>query len=279
MKKFISVIILASILFSAFSFNSFAASDDYKATWNLKASVLDAGADEKTDKANYLKGGSTVYDSKSAKDINVCPGQVVWVTIHVKAGSLYYASNLQDYLYYSKSVFCSAKSDNFIWNTKGKFTASCGDYLYGTVYNNPKNPKGFPSSWSDSKKNSYEYYNLIMLRDDLNVTAKISNIDEDLVTFPIYVKKDAKPGTKGEILIDDMCSDKNPNGKSYLAYYKNGNMKEEKKCEGTTQDISKAKLTFTVVNNGEQPSQETSIFKLILDFIVKYILFGWIWNK
>ena len=50
MKKVLSVILLAVILVSSFSLGVSAASDAYKATWTLKASVLDASSSKEKDR-------------------------------------------------------------------------------------------------------------------------------------------------------------------------------------------------------------------------------------
>ena len=280
MKKIISVLLIALMLVPFAAMSSFAASDAYKATWSFKASVLDAAAKENDDKANFTKGGNTVYTSSNA-NIQVKPGQVVWVTIHLKTGSSYYADVLSSNIYYSNSIFRSASNYNsVIWNGKGKYTGVCetGANVYATMIDSYK-AKGYPASWSDSKKKANEFYFVSSYRDLSVSTAPIANIDEDVVSFPIYVKSDAKAGATGEIFIsqDDLRTAKNKTGKFYLSYFENGDYsKTIQYSDKISHDTSKAKLTFTVVSDGSQPSQGGTsffakvidFFKMIIDFIV-----------
>ena len=121
MKKLISVLLLAVLLLQATAVGSFAASDAYKATWTLKASVMDAAAKQADDKAAYQNAtGLTVYDSTKSPTVSVYPGQVVWVTMHLKTGASYYVGAMQGLIYYSSGIFESTKQSHKIVTKKGQ---------------------------------------------------------------------------------------------------------------------------------------------------------------
>lgn len=256
MKKILAVLLVVSMLIPVAAINSFAASDAYKATWTLKTSVYNAGASESADKTNFTKGGSTVYNSASTSNVNVKPGQVVWVTVHLKTGSSYYAGEMENVVFYSNNIFTSSKSSNFVWNTKGKYTSICEKQanVFSKMSSSYKS-KHYPDSWSTSKKNSTEFYYFTMYP---NGAKTVANVDEDLVSFPIYVKSNAAVGSKGEIYIcqDDLCTESNTGGFFYLNYYPNGDLSKSpvEYSKNVTHNTSKAKITYTVVSGGSNPS-------------------------
>ncbi len=278
MKKILSVLLIVAMLIPVMSIGSFAASDATKATWTFKASVFDAASSEANDKTNFTKGGAAVYDSKTASDITVKPGQVVWVTIHLKTGSAYYAGEFSTNVFYTNNVFTSAKKSNYIWNDSGKYTGICSPRT-GAPYaliTEGNRKAGYPKSWSDSKKSSHEFYTAIMCPDVMNYSKTVANVDEDVVSFPIYVKSNAAAGTKGQIFItqDDICTSSNKSGKFYLNNYTKGgdlNQTPARYSQGVSYDTSKAVLNFTVAG-GEQPSGGTSFFASVINF------FKNIWN-
>ena len=71
------------------------------------------------------------------------------------------------------------------------------------------------------------------------------------MTFPIYVKSDAKVGDKGTIYIptETIKSDSNKNAKFMLSNYANGNILSTNTpySKDYAIDVSKAKLNFAVV--------------------------------
>lgn len=274
MKKLLSILLIVAMLIPVASINSFAATR--KATWTFKASVYDIAKNEATDKTNFTKGGSTVYNSANTSNITVKPGQVVWVTLHLKTSSNFYPGELTTYVFYSNSIFTSAKESNFVWNTNGSYTNLCDNTanVYSKMTEKFKS-KGYPSKWSDATKKANEFYAIVMIPD---VSQKaVATVDEDLVSFPVYIKSDAKAGSTGEIYItqDDLCTESNKNGKFELNYYENGDMSKDsvQYSKNVTHDTSKAKITFTV-EGGSTPStpETTSIFTEIANF------FKSIWN-
>lgn len=278
MKKILAVLLIVTMLIPFASIGSFAASDAYKATWTLKTSVYNAASSEEADAENFEKGGNTVYDSTKTANVEVKAGQVVWVTIHLKTGSSYYAGDMQNKIYYSNSIFKSANENNFFFNDAGKYNKVCNTRM-GAVYTElTKEAKknGYPSSWSNSKKKANEFYSLIMIPKP-GKTAP-ANVDEDLVSFPIYVKSDAKTGSTGEIFIsqDDLRTSKNKTGMFFLSYYEKGDTTKASVAisDQINHDTSKAKITYTVVAGGSQPQQGggLSFWQKLVNFFVS------IWN-
>lgn len=257
MKKFVSVILLAAIMLSVFSLGVYAASDAYKATWTLKASVLDASSKQENDRDVYLNTSSkVVYDSKNSPTVSVYPGQVVWVTLHLKTGASYYPDTLQAQIFYTNGIFASTNATaakSYIWNTSGKFTKSClnNGAPYSKMVESYKRDN-YPPAWSDEKKASTEFYSVVMV---FNTTANdkaISNIDEDLVTVPIYVKSTAKAGDTGSVFItgENKKSKSNPTGNFILSYFENGDVTSTPVVytDKTTFDTSKGEIKFVVAD-------------------------------
>jgi hypothetical protein len=86
-----------------------------------------------------------------------------------------------------------------------------------------------------------------------NITTTVkASVDDDLVTFPIYIKSDAKVGDKGTIYIPSeiIKSTSNTNAKFMLSNYANGNILSTNTSYSKDYaiDVSKAKLNFVVVN-------------------------------
>lgn len=273
MKKLLSILLVVAMIIPFATIGSYAASDSTKATWTLKASVYNAAASESDDIANFKKGGSTVYNSVNTSNIDVKPGQVVWVTIHLKTGSAYYAGEFSANVYYSNSIFTSTKKIGHVWNTNGKFTSIC-DPRMGAPYSliTEKNRKaGYPASWTDSQKNSHEFYTAIMCPNIASYSKTVANVDEDIVSYPIYVKADAKTGTTGEIIIpqESLATSTNKTGKLYLNNFVNGDLSKDSVqfSKGVTHDLSKAKFTVTVVGgSSSEPAQGgVSFFQSIIN--------------
>ncbi|MBQ7595407.1 MAG: Ig-like domain-containing protein [Clostridia bacterium] len=257
MKKIISVLLLAAVLISTFSLGVSAASDAYKATWTLKASVLDPASTKEADRDAYKNASNKiVYDSKNTPTVSVYPGQVVWVTLHLKTGSSYYPASLQAQIYYTNNILEStnlAGGKSYIWNKTDKFSKIC--YQNGTPYakmTDSYKATNYPETWSDEKKASTEFYSVIMYPDPNVTTQSVANIDEDLVTVPIYVKSNAKAGAAGSVFItgEDMKCKKNPTGKFILSYYENGDMTTAmvSYSDKTSFDTSKGEIKFVVAD-------------------------------
>lgn len=256
MKKVISVIIAIAMILSMCTMSTSAAVASKTATFTLKASVANASSSgQAQDKKDYLNNSSkTVYNSTDGKTINVYPGQVVWVTMHLKTGSKYYAGDLQAYLFYTTNIFKSTDQGSgcYIWDTEGKYSGICS--RIGAPFSKMVESaisSTYPSSWSSSQKSAHGFYSVVMYPNPNITTTVKANIDDDLVTFPIYVKSDAKVGTTGSIYIPEemIKSSDNPNGKFMLSNYAdNGNTlgQNVSYAKDFAIDISAAKLNFVV---------------------------------
>lgn len=257
MKKIISVFLAIVVIFSISATSVFAASESRTATWSLKASVLNASSSQANDRKNYLNtSNKIVYDSKNNPTICVYPGQVVWVTVHLETGSKYYAGDLQTYLYYTNNIFKSTDQGQgcYIWDTNGDYSGICSRVgaPYSKMVEEAKK-NHYPSTWTASQKASHEFYSIIMYPNP-NVTTTVSaNIDDDLVTVPIYVKSNAAIGATGSIYFPEefVLSNDRPNEKIYLSNYEDGGdilSKNTPYSDDMAFDVSDAKLNFLVCN-------------------------------
>lgn len=257
MKKIISALLVISMLLSLAGVHVFAASADKTATFTFKASVFNASASgQAQDKKDYLNASyKTEYNSTDGKTITVYPGQVVWVTLHLKTGSKYYAGDLQAYVYYSTNVFKSTDQGSgcYIWDTEGKYSGICshtGAPFSKMTANAIK--ETYPASWSESQRNAYGFYSVVMYPNPNVTTTVKASVNDDLVTFPIYVRSDAKAGDKGTIYIpsETIKSESNKNAKFMLSNYANGNTlgTNTSYSKDYAIDVSKAKLSFVVAN-------------------------------
>ena len=257
MKKIISFLLVFSMLLSLAGMHVYAASADKTATFTLKASVFNASASgQAQDRKDYLNSANnTVYKSTDGKTITVYPGQVVWVTLHLKTGSKYYAGDLQSYIFYSTNIFKSTDQSSgcYIWDTEGKYSGICSRIGAPFSKMTAKAIKeAYPASWSESQRKAYGFYSVVMYPNPNVTTTVKASVDDDLVTIPIYVRSDAKVGDKGTIYIPSemIKSTSNPNGKFMLSNYANGNILSTNtpysKDYGI--DVSKAKLNFVVAN-------------------------------
>ncbi len=257
MKKIISVLLAALVLFSICATSVFAASSSKTATWSLKASVMNAASNQANDKTNYLNAkNKVVYDSKNNPTVCVYPGQVVWVTMHLETGSKYYAGELAGFIYYTTNVFKSTDQTNkcYIWNTEGKYSsvaAKAGAPFSKMVDSFKK--ANYPLTWSQEQKNSNQFYSVVMYPDASKTVLTSANINEWLVTVPIYVKSNAQIGSTGSIYIPQelVRTVDSPNEKFFLGNYEdNGDITKQSVpySKDMANDVSKAKINFLVCN-------------------------------
>ncbi|MBQ8228345.1 MAG: dockerin type I repeat-containing protein [Clostridia bacterium] len=256
MKKIISVLLVISMLFSLCAVNAFAAVNSNTAKFTFSASVLNASSSgQAQDKKDYLNTtDKTVYNSTDGKTITVYPGQVVWVTMHLETGSKYYAGDLQAYVFYTTNIFKSTDQNNgcYIWDTEGKYSGVCArtGAPFSKMVTEAINIT-YPENWSESQRAAYGFYSVIMYPNPNVTTTVQSSINDDLVTFPVYVKADAKAGDKGSIYIpvETVTSDDNPSGRFMLSNYADkGNTLSQNipHSKDQTIDLSEAKLNFVV---------------------------------
>lgn len=200
---------------------------------------------------------STVY--KTGSTIEACPGDTVYVTMHIKTTKGYYAGTLQAQVFYSTNIFTGSSksaSEIYSWNTSSslyKQAYSCGGGPYDVLVASARQ-KCYPSSWSDTQKAACKFYHFTMPAGS-SVTTVASSFDDDIVTFPIYISSSAKVGDTGKIFIstDSRRTAANPSGQFFLARYTSaGSILGETEIYNTTDvsfDLSKAVLNFKVVSS------------------------------
>ncbi len=255
MKKIVSVLLAVLVLFSICAVGAFAASSSKTATFSLKASVMNAASSQANDKKNYVNAtNKVVYDSKNNPTVCVYPGQVVWVTMHLETGSKFYAGEFAGFFYYTTNVFKSSdqSSNCYVWNNEGTYTSvaqKIGAPFSKLVDSFKRN--NYPLSWSQEQKNANEFYSIVMYPDAGKTTVASANINEDLVTVPIYVKSNAKIGSTGSIYIPSelVRTVDTPNEKFYLGNYENNGdilTQSVPYSKDMALDVSKAWLNFLV---------------------------------
>ncbi len=255
MKKIVSVLLSVLILSSLCAIGSFAATSSKTATWSLKASVMNADSNQANDKKNYINSANkVVYNSKDNPTVCVYPGQVVWVTMHLETGSKYYAGDLAGFIFYTNNIFKSTdqSSSCYVWNEEGPYSSVAEQVgaPYSKIVDSLKK-NNYPSVWTDFQKSSHEYYTVVTFPDANKTTQTVSNVDEDLVTVPIYVKSNAKVGLTGSIYIPQelVRTVDSPNEKFFLSNYEdNGDLlgKNTPYSKNTENNVSQAKLNFLV---------------------------------
>ena len=272
-KKVLSIILAVVLVIGTVVVAATAAEDHGTATWTFYASVMDSngGAEEalasgaeatpgvsvttamtkqqRADKTAFTKATDLeVYDSNDT--IYVKPGQVVWVTVHLKTEDVPNPATIQSQFYYSTNIFtCTTAlfSQVGVWNTSGVW-AEYVDKKDGTSFarqdaGNRKTLK--PSVWTDEQRAAYNTYNIFTFA-DLGKAADecFYPLDEYIIKLPVYVRPDAQTGATGTIF---MTKDAPftmvvgyPDFWDSSVYY-----------NASTHDISAATLNFVV---GEKPA-------------------------
>ena len=272
-KKVLSIILAVVLVIGTVVVAATAAEDHGTATWTFYASVMDSngGAEEalasgaeatpgvnvttamtkqqRADKAAFTKATDLeVYNSNDT--IYVKPGQVVWVTVHLKTQDVPNPATIQSQFYYSTNIFtCTTAlfSQVGVWNTSGVW-AEYVDKKDGTSFarqdaGNRKTLK--PSVWTDEQRAAYNTYNIFTFADlGKAVDEVFYPLDEYIIKLPVYVRPDAQTGAKGTIF---MTKDAPftmvvgyPDFWDSSVYY-----------NASTHDISAATLNFVV---GEKPA-------------------------
>ena len=273
-KKVLSIILAVVLVIGTVVVAATAAEDHGTATWTFYASVMDSngGAEEalasgaeatpgvsvttamtkqqRADKVAFTKATNLeVYNSNDT--IYVKPGQVVWVTVHLKTQDVPNPATIQSQFYYSTNIFtCTTAlfSQVGVWNTSGVW-AEYVDKKDGTSFarqdaGNRKTLK--PSVWTDEQRAAYNTYNIFTFADlGKAVDEVFYPLDEYIIKLPVYVRPDAQTGAKGTIF---MTKDAPftmvvgyPDFWDSSVYY-----------NASTHDISAATLNFVV---GEKPGE------------------------
>ncbi len=229
-KRVLAIVLSIVLVVGSFVIATSAA-DEGKIYVTLKAQVMDstgAGAQESVDlnsENEYLStvrnnkitaqradvtaytggGNATAYQDGSAV-ITVNPGQVVWVTTHLKSVGGVYPDAIQGQVFYDTTMFISAAmlaSACYQWNANNeiyKYSNSTlsGGGVYGRVLMDYR-AEYTPSDIDDAQYNQYTWFTAVDVNSVYNDAEIVEAQNSDLVTFPIYVRPDAPAGYEGKI--------------------------------------------------------------------------------
>ncbi len=289
-KRVLAIVLSIVLVVGSFAIATSAA-DDQKIYVTLKAQVVDptgASAEESvalgtengyvasirnnkiTNQRNdvdYYKSNKASIPVKTSADgvIEVNPGQVVWVTTHFRSVGGVYPNVLQAQVYYDTGLFISTAVDGsvcFQWNANNelyKYSSSTlsGGSPYGRQVMDAR-ADYTPADWTaeeDAKYNQYIFYStddVLAIRNDTEVLAPQNS---DLVTFPIYVKPDATPGSTGTIFVyshSKLLGSYYPASDYSLELGDYGDAYEDAiTFDASMYDLSAATLTFKVAGGEE----------------------------
>ncbi len=278
-KKVLSVVLAITMVLSAvvIAASAYAAVTTERNYWSLKAEVYDAtdgAAQEAIDSGLEDTAGATTspvttkqqadlkaYDNVTSRTfynsndtIYVKPGQVVWVTVHLKTTEDNHPSVIQGQYYYSTNIFTATtiRGGNGAakYSTTGKWseyvsTKDCASWALLTKNNRKK----YISTVVD--ENEFHVYNFATTANRGLVSNIFYALDEDLFAMPIYVKPTATVGSTGKIFIPNnapsLFVDSNPEGNPNIA-----NSAKVKVKGAEYQIVDGATLNFVV---GEKPGE------------------------
>ncbi len=277
-KKVLSVVLAITMVLSAvvIAASAYAAVTTERNYWSLKAEVYDAtdgAAQEAIDSGLEDTAGATTspvttkqqadlkaYDNVTSRTfynsndtIYVKPGQVVWVTVHLKTTEDNHPSVIQGQYYYSTNIFTATtiRGGNGAakYSTTGKWseyvsTKDCASWALLTKNNRKK----YIGTVVDA--NEFHVYNFATTANRGLVSNIFYALDEDLFAMPIYVKPTATVGSTGKIFIPNnapsLFVDSNPEGDPNIA-----NSAKVKVKGAEYQIVDGATLNFVV---GEKPA-------------------------
>lgn len=229
-KKVLAIVLAIVMVVGSFVIATSAA-DEGKIYVTLKAQVLDGagtGAQESVDlnteneylstvRNNKIPGQRADVDAYKAGDnatafqdgsnvIEVKPGQVVWVTTHLKSVGGVYPDAIQGQVFYDTTMFISTamlSSACYVWNPDNEIykysnTTLSGGGTYGRVLMDYR-AEYTPSDIDDAKYNQYTWFAAVDVNAVYNDMEIVKAQNSDLVTFPIYVRPDVPAGYEGKI--------------------------------------------------------------------------------
>lgn len=234
---------------------------------------------QKADVEDYAANGASVAYQDSSKVIEVKPGQIVWITTHLKSVGGVFPDALQGQVFYDTNLFLSVAVDNSVcykWEATNpiyKFSNETlsGGGVYGRVgldYRAEYTPSDF-SADKDAQYNQYTWFTALDAKKAQNTGDGIVEAqDGNLVSFPIYVKPDAQVGTTGKVFTysyDKLLGSYYPES-DYSVEFGAGDPFESPISFGSEMfDLSAAELTFKVV--GDAPALDYSALNdAIADF-------------
>ena len=232
---------------------------------------------QNADVEDYVANGASVAYQDSSKVIEVKPGQIVWITTHLKSVGGVFPDALQGQVFYDTNLFITAAVDSSVcykWEATNpiyKFSNETlsGGGVYGRVLEEARaeyTPADF-SAEEDAQYNQYTWFSALDVKKAQNTGDGIVEAqDGNLVTFPIYVKPDAQVGKTGKIFTysyDKLLGSYYPES-DYSVEFGAGDPFEEPISFGSEMfDLSAASLTFKVV--GDAPALDYSALTDAID--------------
>lgn len=227
-KKVLSIVLAVMMILSTMVIAVSAAADDVSYTWTLSAEVYNATGAAEAKASGYEETPNTKAPTltEQKKDVNaykaleehtyadpsetiyVQAGQVVWITLHVKSTGGSYVSALENCLYYTKNLFYSCTntlSGCMVVNPDSTWAAyDCMSWTTGNTWArmNAAGRKKYVTNLGMSTDTYHAYYLFGKPSDPAALDGvMVADIDDDFISFPIYVDPDAALGTTGQIFL------------------------------------------------------------------------------
>ena len=290
-KRVLAIVLSIVLVVGSFVIATSAA-DDKKIYLTLKAQVMDgvddtAGAAQSealdldntvpgtirasafskqtTDINTYKSSGSSLEYYDSSDVIEVKPGQMIWITTSMKSTGGVYPDAVQGQVFYDTNVFTTVAAlvtNAYIWNADNEIykhsnSTLSGGVIYGRATQDFRD-EYTPSDFTDAQNAQYNQYTWFTCVDPSAVMANeeypemVAAQNSDLVTFPVYVRTDAQPGTTAKIFTYNYAklSGTYLPASDYSAEYDMGDIYETPIGYGPEMfDLTGAELTFVVAGD------------------------------
>ena len=302
-KKVLAIVLAIVMVVGSFVIATSAA-DDKKIYLSLKAQVMtgtgasqsealnldtqvpgtiraSAFSKQTTDINTYKSSGSTLAYHDSSEVITVNPGDMIWITTSLKSVGGVYPDAVQGQVFYDTEMFTTVAAlvtNAYIWNANNEIykhsnSTLSGGVIYGRATQDFRD-EYTPSDFTDEENALYNQYTWFTCVDPSAVMANeefpemVAAQNSDLVTFPVYVRTDAKPGQTGKIFTYDYAklSGTYLPASDYSAEYDMGDIYESPIGYGPEMfDLSAATLNF-VVAGGEAELNYDELNAQIADY-------------
>lgn len=251
---------------------------DNKVPSTIRASAF---SKQTTDINTYKSTGSTLAYYDSDDTIVVNPGDMIWITTHMKSTGGVYPDAVQGQVFYDTGMFTTVAAlvtNAYIWNANNEIykhsnSTLSGGVIYGRAtqdFRDEYTPADF-SADENAKYNQYTWFtcvdpSAVMANEEYPEMVAAQN--SDLVTFPVYVRTDAQPGQTGKIFTYNYAklSGTYLPASDYSAEFGMGDIYESPIGYGPEMfDLSAATLNF-VVAGGEAELNYDALNAAIADF-------------
>ncbi len=295
-KKVLAIVLAIVMVVGSFVIATSAA-DDGKIYVTLKAQVMTGtGASEsvtlgvedscpasvrnnqiskqRADVTTYTGSKASLAYQDGSAVIEVNPGDMIWVTTSLESTGGIYPDAIQGQVFYDTGLFTSVAmqvAQCFQWdatNSIGKYTNTTlsGGTVWGRVANDVRQTY---SAFTGDEADKYHYYHWYAAVDPTAVMNDMEIVEAqngNLVTIPVYVRPDAKPGTTGTIFT--VAHDKLKGSALPASDYSGdaGDIYETPySIPSSAWDVSAATLTFKVAG-GEAELDYTELKAQIADY-------------